>query len=53
MVITEDSFQPVSMKKLAVIGYHSSKYLSKPSKLTTLVTIMLAFQAMQSKLIKE
>ena len=38
-----------------MIGYHSkphlSKYLSKPSKLTTLVTTILAVSAMQSKLI--
>ena len=51
MWLPEESFQPVRMKKQAIIGCHSSKYFSKPSKQTTLVTKMLAGQAMQSKLI--
>ena len=32
-------------------GYHSSMYLRKPRKQTTLLTKMLAGRAMQSKLI--
>ena len=51
MVITEESFQLVRMKKWAVKGYYSSKYLSKLSKQTTMVATMLAGQAMQGKLI--
>ena len=33
------------------MGYHSSNYLSKLSNETTLVTLILAGQAVQSKLI--
>ena len=47
MVINKESFYSVKMaagnRGGWIIGYDSSKYLSKPSKLTTLVTKMLAF----------